>query len=186
MPHVVHALGALALAVALASPGAAQAQSAAPGAPGASGDDALLDAWQRGDWDLAQRVANEHRAAHPDDARARVVNAAVRLRLPAASVVDLDEDALALSVVEIHRIELQRTIAEAVGAASALFGTAGLAVAVFSSTLDGETFRNGGMGFAIGGGTTGAIALVAAAIAAAVLLDVPFRWQRWTGTLVTF
>lgn len=178
-------LGALAGLVVLSSSAAAQ-DAAALTAPGIPDDAELLDAWRSEDWDVAQPLANALRAERPGDARARVVNAAVRLRLPAGPVLRLDPPRLELALAEIHRIEAQRTAAEVVGALSAVFGTAGLAVALAATSFDRETFLSGGMGFAIGGGTTGAIAVVAAVAALVAVLDVPARWQRWAQAVLAF
>lgn len=157
---------------------AAEAESAVP--------EELLRAWRAGDWETAQPLANTYRAERPGDARARIVNAGVRLRAQASLVLRLDPTDVAAAIEEIGRIERQRTAAEVVGVLSAFFGTAGLAVALVGLSFDSETFMTGGVAFPIAGGTTAAIALVAAAVATVCVLDVPFRWQRWLASFGRF
>jgi len=180
----------LVVAVVLASwpiPSAAQGPETTP-APQAESPipEELLRAWRTGDWGTAQDLADTLRAQRPGDPRARVVNAAVRLRVSTRLVLRLESADVAAAFEEIGRIERQRTAAEIVGVLSAFFGTAGLAVALVGLTFDSETFMTGGVAFPIAGGTTAAIALVAAAIATICVLDVPFRWQRWVASFGRF
>lgn len=146
----------------------------------------LLLAWRAGEWGTAQHLANVHRAERPGDARARVVNAAVRLRVGAPLVLQLEPRDVEAAFEEIGRIERQRTAAEVLGVLSAFFGTAGLSVALVGLRFDSEAFMTGGVAFPIAGGTTAAIALVTAVVATVCVLDVPFRWQRWVGSLGRF
>lgn len=157
---------------------AAEAESAIP--------DELLRAWRAGDWETAQPLANAWRAERPGEARARVVNAGVRLRVPTRLVLRLDSTGIAAAFEEIGRIERQRRAAEVVGVLSGFFGTAGLGVALVGLSFDSEVFMTGGVAFPIAGGTTAAIALVAAAVAMVCVLDVPFRWQRWVASFGRF
>ncbi len=114
------------------------------------------------------------------------MNAGVRLRVPTRLVLRLDSTGIAAAFEEIGRIERQRTAAEVVGVLSGFFGTAGLGVALVGLSFDSEVFMTGGVAFPIAGGTTAAIALVAAAVAMVCVLDVPFRWQRWVASFGRF
>lgn len=134
-------------------------------------------AWESLVWSEAERLARETRNAMPNDPRARVLDATVRLDMSFEQAMRLDLEQVAWAHAEIRRIEGQRLVGEILGALNGIVLGIGVAFLAITVSWDTETLRQAII-FPIGGVCFSAIGALGALVAMGIQIDIPFRWQR--------